>query len=81
MKLRDCDPSVFGHGLPQRLDALDLVHRLGSEIGLPAVWTRPHWNTFDHQERVAAAETARDTAQLNAGTSAGHTRLARRGRS
>ena len=65
MKLGDGDLFAYSHRLPQCLDALDLVHGLGSEIGFPTVGARPHGNAFNHEQRVAAAKAASDATQVN----------------
>lgn len=80
MKLSDRDSLFFGHSLPQRLDAFDLVHGLGGEIGPPGMRARPHGNAFDHEERIATTNTPSDATQLNPGVPAGRACLASRGR-
>ena len=80
VKLCNWNRAIDCHRFAKRLDALDLVHCLGREIRLATMWTRPHGNVFDDQERLTPPKTARDFAQLQAFATARSAQGARQGR-
>lgn len=65
LERRDCNGPRLCDRLAQRLDAFDLVHRLGREIGLAAAWARPHRDVLDHQQPGRLAKAPRDVLELH----------------
>ena len=65
LERRNRNRPSFGDRLAQRLDAFDLVHRLGREIGLAAAWARPHRDVLYHQQPRRLAKAPRDVLELH----------------
>ena len=70
MKRRNRNRPLYCHRAPQGFDAFEFVHRLGSEIGLPAVRTRPHGNSLNYEKALPATKSPSDSPKLYAGATA-----------